>query len=232
MNVNRPNGIVYVLDDEPRMVRALRRLLHSEGFEVQGFTTPAAFIAAFQPEVESCLVLDVSMPELDGLNFHRRLVHEGILVPVVFLTGHGDISMSVRAMKAGAVDFLTKPVNDADLLGAVRAGLARAAEQRGIAVAAHRLSRLTPREREVLEHVVAGQLNKQIAADLGTGEQNIKMHRARVMQKMEVNSVADLVRVTGNLGIRPNGSLAAGERDGNATRPPKALGLRPAWPLA
>lgn len=200
------NRIVYLLDDEPGMVRALARLLRSAGFTVQGFTTPGAFLEAFQPGLESCLVLDVAMPELDGLDLQKRLTRDGILVPIIFLTGHGDIPMSVRAMKAGAVDFLTKPVNDVDLLHAVRAALIRAAEQRDTAAAALRLSLLTPREREVLEQVVTGKLNKQIAADLGTGEQNIKIHRARVMQKMEVHSLADLVRITESLGIRNGGS--------------------------
>lgn len=199
--MNPTHSLVYILDDEPGMVRALSRLLRTEGFKVQGFTSPGAFLEAFQPGQEGCLVLDVAMPELDGLHLQNRLTHEGILLPVVFLTGHGDIPMSVRAMKAGAVDFLTKPVNDADLLRAVRIGLARAAGLRSMSEAAVRLASLTPREREVLEHVVAGQLNKQIAADLGTGEQNIKIHRARVMQKMQVASLADLVRVTEHLGI-------------------------------
>jgi FixJ family two-component response regulator len=184
------------------MVRALTRLLQSEGFEVLGFTAPARFLEAFRQDMKSCLVLDVSMPELDGLDLQTQLTREGVLVPIIFLTGRGDIPMSVRAMKAGAVDFLTKPVNASDLLRAVRAGLAMAAEHRHTAAAARRMACLTPREREVLEHVVAGKLNKQIAAELGTGEQNIKIHRARVMQKMAVPSLADLVRVSGMLGVR------------------------------
>jgi len=144
------------------------------------------------------------MPELDGLHLQRRLTHDGILLPIVFLTGHGDIPMSVRAMKAGAVDFLTKPVKDTDLLRAVRAALVRAAEQHEIAVISARLSHLTPREREVMKHVIAGKLNKQIAFDLGTGEQNIKIHRGRVMHKMGIASVADLVRIAEKLGIDRN----------------------------
>ncbi len=199
--MNPPKATVYILDDEPGMVRALTRLLRTEGFSVNGFTSPSAFLAAFEPGSEACLVLDVAMPELDGLEMQKRLIHKGISIPIVFLTGHGDIPMSVRAMKAGAVDFLTKPVNDADLLRAVRAGLDRAAQQRDTAALSVRLSHLTPREREVMEHVVTGKLNKQIAADLGTSEQNIKMHRARVMQKMELESLADLVRAAEKLGI-------------------------------
>lgn len=199
--MNDSNSLVYILDDEPGMVRALTRLLRTEGFEVKGFTSPVAFLDAFRAGQGGCLVLDVAMPELDGLHLQKRLTHEGILLPIVFLTGHGDIPMSVRAMKAGAVDFLTKPVNDADLIRAVRSGLSRAAELKNMSDAPVRFASLTPREREVLEHVVAGQLNKQIAADLGTGEQNIKIHRGRVMQKMGVSSLADLVRVTAHLGI-------------------------------
>jgi len=203
--VNKSQGLVYILDDEDRMVKALTRLLRAEGFMVQGFTTSAGFLEAFEPGLESCLVLDVAMPGLGGLDLQKRLTHEGILLPIVFLTGHGDIPTSVRAMKAGAVDFLTKPVNDTDLLHAVRAALVRAAGQGAAAAASRRLARLTPREREVMEHVVTGKLNKQVAADLGTGEQNIKVHRARVMQKMEVESLADLVRVVDKLGIGRNG---------------------------
>jgi FixJ family two-component response regulator len=198
------NGRVYLVDDEPGMVKAVTRLLRTKGFEVQGFTSPASFLEAYRPGSDSCLILDVAMPELDGLHLQRRLTHQGILLPIVFLTGHGDIPMSVRAMKAGAVDFLTKPVKDVDLLRAVRAALVRAAEQREIAVISERLSRLTPREREVMEQVIAGKLNKQIAFDLGTGEQNIKIHRGRMMQKMGLVSVADLVRIAERLGIGRN----------------------------
>ena len=198
------NPTVYLLDDEPGMVKAVTRLLRARGFEVQGFTTPSSFLDAYRPGSDSCLVLDVAMPELDGLHLQRRLTHDGILLPIVFLTGHGDIPMSVRAMKAGAVDFLTKPVKDTDLLRAVRAALVRAAEQHEIAVISGRLSRLTPREREVMKHVIAGKLNKQIAFDLGTGEQNIKIHRGRVMHKMGIESVADLVRIAEKLGIDRN----------------------------
>jgi FixJ family two-component response regulator len=204
--MNLSNGLVYLLDDELGMVKALKRLLVVDGFEVQGFTSVSDFLQAYEPGTASCLVLDVLMPELDGIHLQQRLTHQGILIPIIFLTGHGDIPMSVKAMKAGAVDFLTKPVNDVDLLRAVRAALARAAEQHHTAAVALRLHRLTPREHEVMKHVIAGKLNKQIAADLGTGEQNIKIHRARVMQKMEMESVADLVRIAEKIGIGKNGN--------------------------
>jgi FixJ family two-component response regulator len=210
--MNATRGTVFLLDDEPGMVKALTRLLRSEGFAVRGFTSAKTFLESYRAEDLSCLVLDVAMPELSGLDLQQRLTHAGILLPIVFLTGRGDIPMSVQAVKAGAVDFLTKPVTDASLLRAVRAALQRAAEQRDVmaemAVLRQRFASLTPREREVMAHVVAGQLNKQIAGDLGTGEQTIKVHRARVMEKMAVDSLADLVR--------------AGERLGLGRRPPSA----------
>jgi FixJ family two-component response regulator len=203
--MNAARGTVFLLDDEPRMVKALTRLLTAEGFTVRGFTSAKTFLESYRADDVSCLVLDVAMPELNGLDLQERLTHGGILLPIVFLTGHGDIPMSVQAVKAGAVDFLTKPVNDADLLRAVGAALQRAAEQRAVetemAVLRQRYASLTPREREVMAHVVAGQLNKQIAGDLGTGEQTIKVHRARVMEKMAVDSLADLVRAGERLGL-------------------------------
>jgi FixJ family two-component response regulator len=203
--MSTPSGIVHVLDDEPEIVKALVRLLRAKGFDVRGFTSVRDFLEAYRPEETACLVLDVAMPELDGLTLQRRLTHQGILIPIVFLTGHGDIPMSVRAIKAGATDFLTKPVDKTLLLPAVIAAL-QVAESRHRTIVetadlAARLARLTPREREVMEHVVSGQLNKQIAADLGTGEQNIKLHRMHIMKKMGVESLADLVRAAERLGL-------------------------------
>lgn len=200
-----PSGIVHVLDDEPEIVKAIVRLLRIKGFDVRGFTSVREFLNAYRPEETACLVLDVAMPELDGLTLQHRLTHQGILIPIVFLTGHGDIPMSVRAIKAGATDFLTKPVDQALLVPAVIAAL-QVAESRHRMIAetaalAARLAKLTPREREVMEHVVSGQLNKQIAADLGTGEQNIKVHRMHIMKKMGVESLADLVRAAERLGV-------------------------------
>ncbi len=200
-----PAGIVYLLDDEPEMVKALTRLLRGRGFEVRGFTSASDFLAAFDPQATACLVLDVAMPELDGLELQRRLTRQGSLIPIIFLTAHGDVPMSVRAIKAGAADFLLKPVDAAVLVPAVREALQRAEVQRvaimETAALAARHATLTPREHEVMAHVVAGQLNKQIAADLGTGEHNIKLHRGHVMKKMGVVSLADLVRAAGCLGI-------------------------------
>jgi FixJ family two-component response regulator len=198
-------GTVFLLDDEPGMLKALTRLLNAEGYTVHAFTSAKAFLESYQPQALGCLVLDVAMPEIDGLELQRRLTRSGALLPIVFLTGHGDIPMSVQAIKAGAEDFLTKPVNDADLLRAVRAALQRAAAQcELIAEAAllhRRYSALTAREREVMAHIVAGELNKVAAARLGVGEHTIKVHRARVMEKMGVESLADLVRAAERLGL-------------------------------
>jgi FixJ family two-component response regulator len=204
--MSAPTGIVYVLDDDPEMVKALSRLLRARRFDVAGFTSAHAFLDAFQPDKTACLVLDVSMPELNGLELQQRLTHQGLLMPIVFLTGHGDVPTSVRAIKAGATDFLTKPVDASVLVQAVRSAL-QIAETRRLAAAesaelAARLATLTPRQREVMKHVVAGQLNKQIASDLGTGEQNIKLLRAHVMRKMGVESLADLVRAAERLGVK------------------------------
>jgi FixJ family two-component response regulator len=199
------DATVFLLDDEPGMLKALTRLLKAERFAVQAFTSAKAFLDSYRPEAISCLVLDVAMPDLNGLELQQRLTRTGVLLPIVFLTGHGDIPMSVQAIKAGAVDFLTKPVNDADLIRAVRGALQRAAEERDrISEAAslrERHSSLTPREREVMAHVVAGQLNKQVAGALGIGEHTIKVHRARVMEKMGVESLAELVRAAERLGL-------------------------------
>jgi FixJ family two-component response regulator len=201
--------MVYVLDDEPEMVKALTRLLRARGFGVRGFTSALEFLAHARQPGPACLLLDVAMPEMDGLQVQERLRQRGDEIPVVFLTGHGDIPMSVRAIKSGAEDFLTKPVNASDLLRTVQRALARAAdlqaEHDDLAVLQERLASLTPREREVLGHVVAGKMNKQIAADLGTGEQNIKVHRGRMMRKMQARSMVDLVRMAERLGILPTG---------------------------
>jgi len=203
--VSATGGTVFLLDDEPGMLKALTRLLEAEGFKVRAFTSAKAFLESYHPEALGCLVLDVAMPALNGLELQQRLTQSGVLLPIVFLTGRGDIPMSVRAVKAGALDFLTKPVKDADLLGAVRAALRRAAEQRDLisemTLLRQRYSSLTPREREVMAHVVAGKLNKQVADALGIGEHTVKVHRARVMEKMGVESLADLVRAAERLGL-------------------------------
>ncbi len=199
-------GVVYLLDDEPGMIKALTRLLAAERYEVRGFTSVQEFLADCPFDVHSCLVLDVAMPDLDGMELQRRLLAQGNGIPIIFLTGHGDIPMSVRAIKDGAVDFLTKPVDASALLAAVRAALSVSEERQRIAAETSewrdRYNSLTPREKQVMAQVVTGKLNKQIAAELGTGEQNIKVHRARVMEKMGAGSVAELVRTADRLSAR------------------------------
>lgn len=204
---------IHLLDDEAGMRKALSRLLHAEGYEVRAFASSGDFLAACNAEEIGCLLLDVSMPDLDGLELQRRLVKAGAKLPIVFLTGHGDIPMTVKAVQAGAVDFLTKPVNQATLMAAIRRALAVAAEQKKerdeTSRAAAHFSRLTPREREVMEAVVAGKPNKVIAADLGTCEQTVKVHRGRVMEKMGAESLADLIHLADRLKPRKQASVAA-----------------------
>ncbi len=196
---------VFVVDDDPSVLKGLSRLLRSAGWQEVTYDSPDAFLRQYDPAAPGCLVLDVAMPGVDGLELQRRLVDAGCPLPIVFITGHGDIPTSVRAMRAGALNFLSKPVNDDDLLAAVEEAVetdrvARRA-QRDMALVRERLATLTPREREVLEQVVAGKLNKQIAGDLGTVEKTIKVHRARVMEKMGARSLAELARMGERLGI-------------------------------
>jgi FixJ family two-component response regulator len=199
------NPTVFVVDDYAPVRRSISRLLRAAGFVVAAFGSAEEFLAQSDPQTLGCLVLDVAMPTLNGLELQRILAKAGSLLPIIFLTGQGDIPKSVQAMKHGASDFLTKPVNDEDLLAAVRAaiekGRALRREQAELSEIRARLATLTPREREVLEYVIAGRLNKQIAGDLGTVEQTVKAHRAHVMQKMRAQSVAELVRLTERCGI-------------------------------
>lgn len=196
---------VFLVDDDPGVLKALSRLLRARGYEVQSFTSPQAFLGGHDVSIPGCAVFDVSMPDLDGLQLQQALTAGGSERPVIFLTGKGDIPTSVRAMRAGAIDFLTKPVDDADLLAAIAraekddAGTRYANAELDSVNA--RFAVLTPREREVMTHVIAGRLNKQIAGDLGTVEKTIKVHRGRVMEKLGVRSVADLVRLAGRAGI-------------------------------
>ncbi len=195
--------VVFVADDDESVRRSLRRLLASAGFAVETFASAEEVLARGRPTGPACLVADLQMPGLTGLELQERLASDALRLPMIFITGHGDIPSSVRAMKEGAVDFLTKPFDDEELLGAIRRGLARDAETLkqwdGVRSVRERAARLTPREREVMDLVVTGMLNKQIAYDLGTSEKTIKVHRARVMEKMEAASVAELVRLVDRL---------------------------------
>jgi len=199
---------VYIVDDDPAVLKSLARLLRSAGLAAATFSSPREFLAQYDPGLPGCLLLDVAMPGLNGLELQKALTAQGRELQIVFLTGHGDIPMSVEAMKRGALDFLTKPVSDDDLLRAVRGAIEkdRTARQARAELddIKERLAMLTPREREVLVHVVSGQLNKQIAADLGTLEKTIKFHRAHLMEKMKVRSLAELVRLAGRAGIPGN----------------------------
>jgi len=192
--------VVYLVDDEPCLLRALQRLLEAEGLAVQAFESAEAFLRAHDPTGPGCVVADLCLPGLDGLSLQRTLFELGNARAVVLMTAYGDVATGVYAIKAGAVDFLVKPFDDAAFLAAVRAALARDRYDREVLreleTVRGRLASLTPREHQVLERVVTGRLNKQIAADLGITEKTIKVHRARAMEKMGVSTLAELVRKT------------------------------------
>ena len=197
------DSIVYVIDDDSSIREAITSLIRSVGMSAQAFGSAKEFMASSRPNAPACLVLDVRMPGLSGLDLQRELTEAEISIPIIFITGHGDIPMSVRAMKAGAVEFLTKPFRDQDLLDAIAQAIHRDRERRkqqaGIADLRECFERLTPREREVMELVVAGLLNKQIAIRLGISEITVKLHRHQVMEKMKADSLADLVRMSEKL---------------------------------
>ncbi len=196
--MSEPRAIVHLVDDDPAVLRALRRLLAAAGHACQTHESAEAFLS-WPLGGSGCIVIDLQMPGASGLDLQARLAEQDIVLPVIFLTGRGDIGTSVRAMKAGAVDFLTKPVEPSELLEAVATALAHAWALNAVRMAeaglAQRLERLTPREREVLDLVVNGRLNKQIAGDLGVAEKTVKVHRARVMEKLGARNLADLVRL-------------------------------------
>jgi RNA polymerase sigma factor (sigma-70 family) len=198
---------VFLVDDEASVLKALARLLRSAGLNVKTYGSSQEFLQLHDPHAPGCLVLDVAMPGLNGLDLQRALAAKGTELPIIFLTGRGDIPMSVAAMKQGAVDFLTKPTNDEDLLAAIRAGIRKDRANRHAEAERsrmqHRLATLTPREREVLRYIIAGRPNKQVAADLGIVEKTVKVHRARILKKMNVHSLAELVRMAEHAGIKP-----------------------------
>ncbi len=202
-----PQGMVFVVDDDEAVRESLGSLIRSAGLSVETFASGQEFLARSRSDEPSCLVLDVRLPGLSGLDLQKRLAEINIETPIIFITGHGDIPMSVRAMKAGAVEFLTKPFRDEDLLDAIQEaiqsdGSARR-RQAEIAELRKRYESLTPREQEVMELVVSGLLNKQAAAELDVNEGTIKVHRGQVMQKMRASSFADLVRMSERLGLGP-----------------------------
>jgi FixJ family two-component response regulator len=204
-------SVVFVVDDDPSIRRAIKRLVESVGLRVEGLGSAQEFLRSQRPDAPSCLVLDVRLPGMSGLDFQRELREDNIHIPIIFITAHGDIPMTVRAMKAGAVEFLTKPFRDQELLDAIQQGLerdhARRAKEAEVRKLRERFESLTPRERELLPWVVSGLLNKTIADAIEASEATVKVHRSQIMRKMGASSMADLVRMTEKLGIAPQRNL-------------------------
>ena len=208
MSAGRP--VVFVVDDDVSMREALKNLLRSVGLEVETYSAAGEFLSSRRPDAPGCLVLDVRLPGLSGLELQRQLTEANIEIPIIFITGHGDIEMSVRAMKSGAVEFLTKPFRDQDLLDAVNVGLGTDRERRenqaAVSALRARFDVLTARERAILTQVAAGRLNKQIAGDLGITETTVKVHRSNAMRKIKASSLAELCRLVDKLKLPPGSS--------------------------
>jgi FixJ family two-component response regulator len=200
------DAMVFIIDDDEALREALAALFRSVGLQVKSFASAAEFRQTSLPDVPSCLVLDIRLPGLGGLEFQADLARANIQIPIIFMTGHGDIPMSVRAMKAGAVEFLTKPFRDQDMLDAVQLAIEQNRKQHKDAVATFKLKAnfetLSPREQQIMSLVAAGLMNKQIAAEIGVSEVTVKVHRGSVMRKMGAKSIADLVRMSDALGVR------------------------------
>ena len=203
--MSETEGLVFVVDDDAPLRESLKNLIRSVGLRVEAFASPQEFLRTKRPDLAGCLVLDVRLPGLSGLDLQKRIAEAEMEIPIIFITGHGDIPMTVQAMKAGAVEFLTKPFRDQDLLDAIQRALERdrkARERRAeIAALRRRFDSLTPREREVMGLVVTGLLNKQVAGELGTSETTVKIHRHQVMEKMGAGSLVELVRMADRIGI-------------------------------
>jgi FixJ family two-component response regulator len=203
--MNETLPIVFVVDDESAVGVSIKRLLHSVGLEARHFSSASEFLRANRPDAPGCIVLDVRLPDLSGLDLQQELAKANVDLPVIFVTGHADIPMTVRAMKAGAVEFLTKPFREQELLEAVQRAISRHRQTRdqraSMRVLQSRYELLTPREREVYPLVAGGLLNKQVAAELNASEKTIKVHRGQLMQKMEAHSLSDLIRMAEQLGV-------------------------------
>jgi FixJ family two-component response regulator len=211
--MTEPEPSVVIVDDDPDIRAALRSLLQSVGLQARAFASVPEFLKSGRPEAPTCLVLDVRLPGRSGLDLQRELSAAHIDLPIIFITAHGDVPMSVQAMKGGALEFLTKPIRDQDLLDAIQLGLerdrARREGERALAALRERFETLTPREREVMTEVLKGRLNKQIAGDIGVSEVTVKFHRGQVMRKMKASSLLELARMAEKLKLTPETSQAS-----------------------
>jgi FixJ family two-component response regulator len=206
--MNGPNPTIFIIDDDSSMRRALSYLLQSAGYKVETYSSAEKFLQRDPYDGVGCMLLDVRMPGLSGMDLQEKLMRPDYMMPIIFLTGHGELSMGVHAMKKGAIDFLTKPCDDGQLLAAVNRAIEKDMQARGSYKQKQEIRRrielLTPRENEILRYVITGLLNKQIAATLGIAEPTVKIHRGRIMEKLRAESVADLVRMAGKAGIEPS----------------------------